>query len=362
MNETPTPLINLRAVRELLISGREIAIGKQFAADTKATGELIFNGSAELASAQEVPPTGILSAVTDRVSEGYRIGPPVDEESFVGLIEERCLNDGRLRATYEGQRIHWISQRDIADRVLERFDWPEQGFAELCRQLIAVRNANSAATKPIGLQSDISDEERVSRGYIKAKTPRYDELRDPFFSREEFQERRFYWYRRVGTDWEPFHSTLSGVLHTVDTLVETHLRSGRILCVQEKTYGCELIAPWNWVDRVPRPTRATTLHFLLTGELHQHWFSGKEALPLARHRATKFLLWAEPWAAEHGKQLVKRDALAIIQEVFGLTQNAADEVWSNVGGKIRRRTYNPKKEMQLTPSDIKELGIRAGEF
>lgn len=362
MTKDRDPKLSLLSTDDLWLDGCKVPINTRFEVGETTSTALVLEGRATLATNQLEPPFDLLKTATARLEEDWRFGPQCNDAEFIEQFEEVCVAGGRMRPTAKGEKLRWITQRNLRREVEELFGWAGCSLPSIFVQLKQICAARIESSPGRLSQGVLSDAEMKASGLVRIPRPSADEVESGFFSFDEARARNMQWYCKIGADWVEFHQGVLAAMKRAESLVSVALGQGRVLAVRQKSYGGEVVAPWSWNCQRIRTSKSEPLSFLLSKDIPAKLFEGHKSQRFNEKRAYQYLLRAEELVSGRGKQLLKGQAVELLRDGFGLTESAAGKVWARFRREINGHTTNPTREKRITSNEFKVLKLLIQEF
>ena len=234
--------------------------------------DMIMAGRATLHCRQDEPPWIFLSEAKKALSAMDRIGPPATSEALERISVD-LLPSGVRQTTLNGAHVPWAhssSKGEVAFRkALLGPAGPVPGLASQISEVLSYRLARK---RPVTLEDRPSAEEIETRGIIEI--PERDDA-----------HRAGKWHcYEIGPEWAKFRDALMSLSKTLNEALETAVREGRILIVEELFPGGRLLHPDRWKEAEYHPMDYANDWFLMTRDLPADWFDRKPSRSKKRGR------------------------------------------------------------------------------
>ncbi len=358
MNSTNAPIgkaeFSVRSLIDQEINGKKIVPGYRFSCSEDELVDTLFSSRARLDEVQKNPPFGLVAEMADRAKDLDAFGPSVTD-GICALIESKALGGGLRRTSVDGAILGWVIGVNRAQRVANNL-FARDNRREVLGQLQKCQEVRTKKAEKEEYPRKLSPEVARERGlhFLESKRKAAH-----WIDGGPLESPVVHVYAHVGHEWKEFILQLSEVRKLMDKNLLRGLREGRIIAVNDTNSGHALIQPMQWRDQGPLPPYGKNTAFLFSRDLPEKWWSINMSKEEGERRAHGFILKAEDWCNENGKQLTQNVAVQIIVRNHWLRSEGAVRVWREVGMEIGWTKHNPKRENKLSPSEIKELEIMA---
>lgn len=275
---------------------------------------MIMAGRATLHPRQDEPPWVLLSEAQKALSAVDRIGPSATTEALERISAD-LLPSGVRQTTLHGAHVSWAhssSKGEVAFR--KALLGPVGPVPGLSRQISDALAYRLAQKKPVTLTHRPSTQEIETLGIIDVP-----DREEPDWA----VEWRCY---EIGRDWLAFRNACLVLSGELDGALETALREGRMLVVEELFPGGRLLHPDRWKEEKYDPTDFPNDWFLLTRDLPGEWFSSK-ATKLGRPRGRGgYAAKDAPFVDVILERLDESEGLTVHGAVVDLVDQHGDEI------------------------------------
>ena len=234
--------------------------------------DMIMAGRATLHCRQDDPPWILLSEAQKASSAMDRIGPPATSEALERISVD-LLPSGVRQTILKGAHVPWAHSSSMGEVAFRKaLLGPAGPVLGLARQIGEVLSYRLARKRLVTFDHRPSAEEIETRGIIEM--PGRDDA---------------HWVGKwncyeIGREWSAFRDALMALSKTLKEALETAVREGRILIVEELFPGGRLLHPDRWKEAEYHPMDYANDWFLLTRDLPADWFDRKPSRSKRRGR------------------------------------------------------------------------------
>ncbi len=325
--QTQLQPIRMIALSDLSVDNEQLPAGDAFNSEPHEALEHIISGRAELAENQVNPPFMILQKLDWQLEYLDQIGPEWREASRLQKFQDKAIANGARRTMVDGKQLNWIAGISRLRHVFETsFEIGETSVGAIQKQLwacwhqkVSHYNGHIASTK-------LSDAQMIEDGSVCLRRRQISFLSDsPKGGYECFH---------VGRVWAQYYVQLRKLKEKLEMALIECLQTGRILSVEEKSFGATLILPAHWVDNPLREPKDGKLAFVYSGDLPAAWVGAQKILKGqaridAIKKATAWLEMEYARLCPLNIRMTSDEFSKRVATLFHLTGRACDEAWNN---------------------------------
>jgi hypothetical protein len=327
ISKTNQQPIALKALVDLCSENEELKIGSTFSCEPEDALEYIISGRVELAERQLSPPIVILQKLDWQLEYLDQIGPEWQEASRLQKFQDKAIANGARRAMVDGKQLNWISGISRLRQVFDAsFEIGETSVGAIQKQLWACWHQKASHYNGHIASTKLSDAQMIEDGSVCLRRRQINFLSDgPQSGYECFP---------VGRVWAQYYVQLRKLKEKLEMALIECLQTGRILSVEEKSFGATLILPAHWVDNPLREPKDGKLAFVYSGDLPAAWVGAQKILKGqaridAIKKATAWLEMEYARLCPLNIRMTSDEFSKRVATLFHLTGRACDEAWNN---------------------------------
>lgn len=311
-----------------------------FKAGADEAREAVFSGSASLHSVQKTPPFWVLEELERRFVHFDKLGPPAIDKKAFENIDAHVFRSGLMQKLVNGETLHWVGgpselRNLVATALSDCTNQDQNVYAQAMRVFDVFIHRQKFDQTPI----DVGDR-RFNRDtyFISAASVSGSSI-DAYF---------------IGEDWSKYKTKLNVLDKQFTEFLRQSFKEGRILVSESQSSGSVLVSPENAFEEFLKGPDFL-YHYLLTNDLPQEWFHSPEELPSKMSRAIRWLENSEKKLAAKAVRASQGDYTNIMMRKFGLSMNAAKDVWKQADRIHKDVSGNIPASIKATKADLLEI-------
>jgi hypothetical protein len=297
----------------------------------------LASGDIELSSRQAKPPFALYEHAKGLLENPDVIGPEFTSPKALERASEAFWKGGKPNAMINGCEIRWFYQAIEPELCKVLTDGIGKG-PNLFRRLDLVLSHRVEHTPRRSYEVEQSVREQETKGLLPLNTG----------SSVPIGETKAYVYHVIGPDWHSFRTAMAELRKLRHQFLQTCLKRGRVLVVDDFNRHSGLISPTRWQREAFIEGKDVNYHFVLSKDLPRQWINASKGPgdKAERQGSADAIKWLESECAKLGsvgKPKRKDDLIAEMCARFEISKNAAEQAWTDAAIPEWKRAGRPPK-------------------